>query len=175
MKIHTTTQDLNLLVQQNQQTTNSVSSKGFRLKNYSEQMLMPKLSAESADFYSLSISFGKKRPTVNEAKKVLKTAKKAVGNIAKESNIKMSKWDEFLTGSIFNKALDVTEYETVATAAVAGIACAARAGTIETVLPAKDNKVDNDFAASHALYINRRYKLNMAIKDKNIGCSSSMG
>ena len=152
MKIHTTTQDLNLLVQQDQQATNNVSSKGFRLKNYSEQMLMPKLSAESADYYSSSISFkGGKKPTVNEAKKVLKSTKKLIGDIAKESNIKLSKRDKFLTGSVFNKALDVTDYETVATAAVAGIACAARAGTIETVLPAKDNKVDNDFAASHAL------------------------
>ena len=57
MKIHTT-QNLNSLVQHNQQTTNNVSSKDFRIKNYSEQMLMPKVAAEKSDFYSSSISFG---------------------------------------------------------------------------------------------------------------------
>ena len=62
MNIHTTTQDLKSLVQPNQLSTNNVSSKDFRLKNYSEQMLMPKLSVGKADFYSSSISFGANMP-----------------------------------------------------------------------------------------------------------------
>ncbi len=150
MKIHTT-QDLNTLVQnKNQQTTNSVS-KDFRLKNYSEQMLMPRLSADKAELYGSSISFGKKLPkNLKDGKKMIKSISKKVGDIKKEGVPETQKRDKFLTGSFFNKALDVTDYETLATALVAAGACAARAGTIVT-LPTKKNKEDNIYASSHAL------------------------
>ena len=147
MNIHTTTQDLKSLVQPNQLSTNNVSSKDFRLKNYSEQMLMPKLAAEKADFYSSSISFGAKN--LKDGKKVIKTIKKRVGDIKKIGVPEKKKGDSFRTSSFFNKALDVTGYETLATALVAAIACAARSATI-MALPTKKNKEDNRYAASHA-------------------------
>ena len=150
MKIHTTTQDLNSLVHKNQQTTNNVSSRDFRLKNYSEQMLMPKISAESADFYSTSISFCAKLPkNVKNGKKIIQSIEKKVGDIKEKGVPETKRGDKFRTGPLFNKALDVTDYETLATALVAAIACAARAGTI-MALPTKKNKEDNRYAASHA-------------------------
>jgi len=150
MKIHTT-QNLNSLVQKkDQQTTNSVS-KDFRLKNYSEQMLMPRLSAEKVELCSSSVSFGKKMPkNLKDGKKIIKIVNKKVGNIKKETNLEEKKRDKFLTGSFFNKALDVTDYETLATALVAAGACTARAGTIMAI-PTKKNKEDNIYASSHAL------------------------
>lgn len=147
MKIHTT-QDLNSLVQLHQQTTNSVS-KDFRLKNYSEQMLMPKLSAESADFYSSSITFGAKGSTIKNGKKIIKSVSKKVGNIKKEPNPEQKRGDKFLTGSFFNGTLDVVDYETVATALVAAGACGARGATI-LAIPTKKNKDDNTYAAGQA-------------------------
>ena len=149
MKIHTT-QNLNSLVQLNQQPTNNASSKDFRLKNYSEQMLMPKLSAEKADFYGSSISFGAKTPkNLRDGKKIIKAVSKKVGDIKKEGIPEIRKGDKFRTSSFFNGALNVTDYETLATALVAAVACAARAGTI-MALPTKKNKEDNRYAASHA-------------------------
>ena len=150
MNIHTTTQDLKSLVQPNQLSTNNVSSKDFRLKNYSEQMLMPKLSVGKADCYSSSISFGANMPkNLKDGKKIIKAVNKKVGDIKEKGVPEVKKGDGFRTSSLFNKALDVTDYETLATALVAAIACAARAGTI-MALPTKKNKEDNRYAASHA-------------------------
>ena len=148
MKIHKT-QNLNSLVQTNQQTTNNSVSKDFRLKNFSEQMLMPKLSAESADFYSSSITFGKKVPNIKEGKKIIKATSKKVGIIRKEPNPEKKRGDKFLTGSFFNGTLDVVDYETVATALVAAGACGARGATI-LAIPTKKNKDDNTYAAGQA-------------------------
>ena len=150
MKIHKT-QDLNSLVQLNQLSTNNVSSKDFRLKNYSEQVLMPKVAAEKSDYFNSSISFGKKMPkNIKDGKKIIKAVEKKVGDIAKETVPENKKGDEFITGSFFNRALDVTDYETLATALVAAGACTARAATIQA-LPTKTNKEDNIYASSHAL------------------------
>ncbi len=150
MNIHTTTQDLKSLVQPHQLSTNYVSSKDFRLKNYSEQMLMPKLSAEKADFYSSSISFGAKMPkNLKNGKKIIKAVNKKVGDIKKEGVPEVKKGDSFRTSSFFNGALNVTDYETLATALVAAVACGFRASTI-MALPTKQNKEDNRYAASHA-------------------------
>ena len=148
MKIHTT-QNLNSLVQRNQQSTDNVS-KDFRLKNYSEQMLMPKMSAEKADFYSSSISFGAKLPkNLKDGKKIIKSVNKKVGDIKKEGVPEVKRGDSFRTSSFFNGALNVTDYETLATALVAAVACGFRASTI-MALPTKKNKEDNRYAASHA-------------------------
>jgi hypothetical protein len=65
MNIHTT-QNLNSLVQY-RQSTNHVSSRDFRLKNYSEQLLMPKLSAET-DFMSNPVSFKGKGEAIKNGK-----------------------------------------------------------------------------------------------------------
>lgn len=149
MKIHTT-QNLNSLVQHNQQTTNNVSSKDFRIKNYSEQMLMPKVAAEKSDNFNSSISFGKKMPkNLKDGKKIIKAVEKKVGDIKKEAVPEVKRGDKIRKSPFFNAALDVTDYETLATALVAAVACAARAGTIIT-LPTKKNKEDNRYAASHA-------------------------
>ena len=148
MNIHTTTQDLKSLVHNHQlSSTNNVSSKEFRIKNYSEQMLMPKVAAEKADAFDSSISF--KAKNLKNGKKIIKSIKKGVGEIKKEGTPEKKKGDKFITSSLFNGALDVTDYETLATALVAAIACAARAGTI-IALPTKKNKEDNRYAASHA-------------------------
>ena len=151
MKIHATTQDLNSLVQLNQQTTNNVSSKGFRLKNYSEQMLMPKLSAESADFYSSSISFEGKKPSVKDAKKIIKTGKKAVGEIKKEANLKKKRGDKFLTSSLFDKMLLVSKYETGVQAAIAAVICTLLRPATIMALPSKKGKQDNTYASAHSI------------------------
>lgn len=149
MKIHKT-QNLNSLVQLNQQSTNSVSSKDFRIKNYSEQMLMPRLAAEKADYYSSSVSFGAKMPkNLKDGKKVIKSIEKKIGDIKKEGVPEVKRGDNIRKSPFFNAALDVTDYETLATALVAAVACAARAGTI-MALPTKKNKEDNRYAASHA-------------------------
>ena len=97
MKIHTT-QNLNSLVQLNQQSTNYVSSKDFRLKNYSEQMLLPKISAEGASKGGTSISFegSKNKAILKDAQKIIKTAKKRVGDIEKEPRPEKKKGDGLL-------------------------------------------------------------------------------
>jgi len=151
MKIHTT-QDLNSLVQLNQLSSiNNVSSKDFRLKNYSEQMLMPKVSAESADFYSSSISFGRK-PAVRDAKKVIIATKKTVGDIKKDPRPKERKGDKAMDSPFFNSILKIADNETLTTATIAAIACIFRAFTIG-MLPAKDEntKMNNTYAIGHAL------------------------
>ena len=151
MKIHTT-QDLNSLVQLNQLSTNNVSSKDFRLKNYSEQMLMPKVSAESADYYGSSISFGKRKPAVRDAKKIIIASKKMVGDIKKEPQPKERKGDKRMDSPFFNSILKIADNETLTTATIAAFACILRALTIGA-LPAKDEntKMNNTYAIGHAL------------------------
>ena len=109
MKIHKT-QNLNSLVQLNQQSANNVSSKDFRLKNYSEQMLMPKLSAESAELYGSSVSFGKSKTVLKDAKKIINMTKKSVGEIKSEPQLEKKKGDEFLLGSLFDNMLKVSNF-----------------------------------------------------------------
>ena len=150
MKIHKT-QNLNSLVQFNQQTTNNVSSKDFRLKNYSEQMLMPKLSADYADFYSSSISFKAKKPTVKDAKKIVETGKKLVGEISKEPQPKVKGGDKLIENPLFNWVLSKYEFEPVIQAAASAIICMLlRPATIMALTSGK-NKEDNIYASSHSV------------------------
>ena len=150
MKIHTT-QDLNSLVQNNQ-STNGVSSKGFRLKNYSEQMLMPKLSAESADLYSSSISFGRgKKATVKDLKKIINTTAKKVGEIKNEPNPKIKRGDKLIENPLFNWILSKYGYEPVIQAGASALICMAFRPLAIMALPSKDKtKGDNVYAASHS-------------------------
>jgi len=153
MKIHTT-QNLNSLVQLNQQTTNSVSSKDFRLKNYSELVSKQEQSAESLSMQSSEITFGRnifrrKKTVLKDAEKFIKSKTKKVGELKTEGRPEEKRGDKVITSSLFHKLLNVVEFETVVTASVAAVACAARAGTI-MALPTKKNKEDNRYAASHA-------------------------
>lgn len=153
MNIHTTTQDLNSLVHRNQlSSTSSVSSKDFRLKNYSEQMLMPKVAAESADFYSSAISFkGGKKPTVRDAKKIIETGIKKVGDIKKEPNPEIKRGDKLIEHPLFNWVLSKYEYEPVIQAAAAALICMALRPATIMALPSKGkSKEDNTYAASHS-------------------------
>jgi len=154
MKIHTT-QDLNTLVQKkNQQTTNSVS-KEFRLKNYSEQMLMPKLSAELAESYGSSVTFGslfgKKKPSVADAKKIINNAKKMVGDVAKNANPEKKGRDKFLTGSFFNSLLSISKYETGVQAAIAAVICTVLRPVTIMAMPTQKSKDDNRYASAHSI------------------------
>ena len=149
MKIHTT-QDLNSLVQLNQLTTNNVSSKDFRLKNYSEQMLMPRVSAEKADYYSTSISFCAKG--VKDSKKIIKGIKKCVGDIAKEPKPEIKRGDGIIESSPFNWILSKHRYEPVIQAGAAGIICTLLRPATIMALPSKGkSKEDNTYAASHSI------------------------
>ena len=154
MKIHTT-QNLNSLVQNNQLTTNNVSSKDFRLKNYSEQMLMPKLSAESADVYSSSISFrglfGKKKSILKDAKKIISMRKKKVGDIKQDPQPEKKKGDKFLTGSLFDKMLKLSNFGPITQAVLAALVCTILRPATIMVMPDKNGKANNKYAAAHSI------------------------
>lgn len=151
MKIHTT-QNLNSLVQHNQQTTNNVSSKDFRIKNYSEQMLMPKVAAEKSDYFNSSISFGSgKKPTIKNAKKIIDTCAKKVGDIKKDPNPEIKRGDKIIESPLFNWILSKYEYEPVIQAAAAALICMALRPATIMALPSKGkSKEDNTYAASHS-------------------------
>lgn len=153
MKIHTT-QNLNSLVQNNQLTTNNVSSKDFRLKNYSEQMLMPKVTAESADYYSTSISFGKmfgKKPSLKDAKKFIHANAKKVGDIKKDPQPEKKRGDGFLTGSFFNWMLKVSNFGPITQAGLAALVCTLLRPATIMVMPDKNGKANNKYAAAHSI------------------------
>ncbi len=148
MNIHTT-QNLNSLVQY-RQSTNHVSSRDFRLKNYSEQLLMPKLSAET-DFMSNPVSFKGKGEAIKNGKKVIKQLNRKVGEIAKDAQPEVKKGDKLLNSPLFNKILDIAEYETVIQAAMAAIICIGLRPATILALPSGKSKQDNTYAASHSI------------------------
>ena len=152
MKIHKT-QNLNSLVQLNQQTTNYVSSKDFRL-NYSEQMLMPKLLAESDNIQKTSVSFqgfGKKKPTLKDATKFIKMTKKGVGEISKEPQPEKKKGDGFLTGSLFDSLLKISNFGPITQAGLAAIVCTILRPATIMFMPDKEGKTNNKYAAAHSI------------------------
>ena len=154
MKIHTT-QDLNSLVQLNQLTTNNVSSKDFRLKNYSEQMLMPRVSAEKAGYCNSSISFGslfgKKKPNVKDLKKFINTRKKKVGDIKKDPQPEIKKGDKFLTGSFFDSMLKISNFGPITQAGLAALVCTILRPATIMVMPDRNGKANNKYAAAHSI------------------------
>ncbi len=138
MKIHTT-QDLNSSVHLNQLSANSVPSKDFRIKNYSEQMLMPKLSAEKADLYSSgNISFKSKLPEL-----VKKVAKNTKPKSFLEKQLE-KKW--------FRNVLDFMDHEVLVQAMIAGVVCMVlRPLTIMLLaLFTPDSKKDSAYASAHS-------------------------
>ena len=151
MNIHTTTQDLKSLVHNQQlSSTNNVSSKEFRIKNYSEQMLMPKLAAEKADTFDSSISFRAKN--LRDSEKILNAVKKGVGEIRKDPNPEIKKGDKLIEHPLFNWILSKYEYEPVIQAAAAALICMALRPATIMALPSKGkSKEDNTYAASHSI------------------------
>ena len=148
MNIHTT-QNLNSLVQY-RQSTNHVSSRDFRLKNYSEQLLMPKLSAET-DFMSNPVSFKGKGEAIKNGKKVIKQLNRKVGEIAKDAQPEVKKGDKLLNSPLFNKLVEMGEYEPVIQAAMAAIICIGLRPATILALPSGKSKQDNTYAASHSI------------------------
>ncbi len=150
MKIHTT-QNLKSMVQTTQQPTNYVSSKDFRLKNYSEQMLLPKLSAESAGLERTSISFGSSKTTAKDAIKIIKKTKKMVGEIKKEPQPERKKGDSFLTGSLFDNMLKISNFGPITQAGLAAIVCTVLRPATIMFMPDKEGKTNNKYAAAHSI------------------------
>lgn len=146
MKIHTTQ---NLTSFGRMQSTNNVDIPEIRL-NYSEQMRLSQLLAEP-DLNKDMVSFRGKGNPVKDGKKIVESIKKIVGDVKDKPVIDKKRGDDFLKGSFFNNSLKITDFETVATASIAAIACAARSATI-AALPSKEkSKEDNIYAASQAL------------------------
>lgn len=142
MKIHTT-QNLNSFAGTN--STNMLSSNEIRL-NYSEQMRKKSLM-EEPDSYESNVSFRGKNP-VKDAKKIISSIKKKVGEVAKNPQPESKKGDSILKSPLFDKILNVAEYETVVQASIAAVACGARALTINALPGDKEN---NAYASGHAL------------------------
>ncbi len=142
MKIHTT-QNLNSFA--GTKSTNMLSSNEIRL-NYSEQVRRQALMDEPDSFES-NVSFKGKNP-IKDAKKVIKSIKKKVGEVAKNPQPESKKGDSILKSPLFDKILNVAEYETVVQASIAAVACGARALTINALPGDKEN---NAYASGHAL------------------------
>ena len=142
MKIHTT-QNLNSLA--GAKSTNMLSSNEIRL-NYSEKM-RKQLLMDEPDSYESNVSFKGKNP-VKDAKKIIKSIKKMVGDVAKTPQPESKKGDSILKSPLFDKILNVAEYETVVQASIAAVACGARALTINALPGDKEN---NAYASGHAL------------------------
>ena len=149
MKIHTT-QNLSSLVQ-NQQTTNSVSSKDLRTEQYSEKMLVPNLSANS-NVHGVTVTFGKKQPNMKDLKKVINNTKKLVGDIAKDPHPEEKWGDKIIESRLFNWILSKHSHEPIIQAAAAGIICTILRPTTIMAIPAKGkSKEDNIYASSHSI------------------------
>ena len=148
MNIHTTQ---NLISKVRKQSTDNVTIPEIR-SNYLEQMRKQNLY-DQPDSFEGGVSFkGKKGPTVENAKKIINTTKKMVGDVAKESQPKRKIGDGLNDSPLFNKILNFANNEVLATASIAAVACMLRAATIG-ILPAKDEntKINNKYAIGHTL------------------------
>lgn len=147
MKVHTT-QNLNSLVQYRQSA--NMSSRDFRLKNYSEKLPLPYYAAEN-NVFSDSMSFKGKGNAIKDAKKVIRQLNRKVGDIAQEAQPEVKKGDKLLNSPLFNKVLELAEYETVIQAAMAAIICIGLRPATILALPSGKSKQDNTYAASHSI------------------------
>ena len=95
MKIHTT-QNLNSLA--GAKSTNMLSSNEIRL-NYSEKM-RKQLLMDEPDSYESNVSFKGKNP-VKDAKKIIKSIKKMVGDVAKTPQPESKKRGQYFEKSPF--------------------------------------------------------------------------
>lgn len=144
MKIHTT-QNLNSF-RSNQPTDSITIPEEIRL-NYSEQMSRLLDEPESHD----SVSFRGKKNPIKDGKKIIKSIKKAVGEVSKEAKPEVKRGDKFLMSPFFDKLLNVADYETVVQSAMAAAVCMVlRPATIMS-FPGKKNKDDNVYASAHSI------------------------
>ena len=135
-------QSLKQLNLDNRQPTLSKESK----LNYSTKSMYKNLKDEP-DSYNISVSFGKKG-NLKDAKKIVNSIKKGVGEISKNPQPEVLKGDKFLNSPFFDKLLNVVDYEPVIASIVAAVACGARAATLKTM---PGDKTDNTYAAGHAV------------------------
>lgn len=147
MNIHTT-QNLNSFGRI--QSTNKLDIPEIIRLNYSEHLQRQRLLDEPLPADSMVAFKGKANP-IKDGKKVVKSIKKVVGEIKKDPAIEKEKGDRLLKSSFFNALLKVTDFETVATATIAAVACAARSATIAAMPSKEKSKEDNIYAASQAL------------------------
>ena len=141
MKIHTT-QNLNSDVSKT--STNNATIPYEIRSNYLSTA--KSLHSKNADM----VSFKGKSISADEIKKIVEQIKKTVGKVAKDASPEVKRGDKILMSPLFNKLLNVVDYETVVTATVAALACVARAGTI-LGMSNEENKGNNTYAAVHAL------------------------
>ena len=117
MKIHTT-QNLGSL--ERKKSTNIVAQNELSFPRLQEKSLN-KIFSENTGMTLVSFRAGK--PNSKDAKKVVNSAKKVVGEIKKAAEVEVEKGDKFLLSSFFNALLKVADYEAVVQAAIAAIIC----------------------------------------------------
>ena len=91
-------------------------------------------------FMENNVSFAAKKPNSKDAKKVVNTVKKVVGDIAKEAKPEVEKGDKLLKSSFFNALLKIADYETVVQAAIAAVICLLLRPVTIMALPTKKSK-----------------------------------
>ena len=141
-----TTQNLNSMVSKDKSINAVTIPNEIRydyLQNDLSQASLTRSNSESM------ISFKKKKPTPNEIKRLVETVKKTVGNISEKANPEVKRGDKLFRSPLFNRILNVVDYETVVQASIAAIACAARGGTI-MAMSNEENRGNNTYAVSHA-------------------------
>ena len=98
-----------------------------------------------------SVSFRGKKNPIKDGKKIIKSIKKAVGEVSKEAKPEVKRGDKFLMSPFFDKLLNVADYETVVQAAMAAVVCMVlRPATIMS-FPGKKNREDNVYASAHSI------------------------
>ena len=140
------TQNLNL---QNSKynSTNKTSNPYLNKPDY---LMCSQDSSMLAPVNASNISFQAKKPDAKDVKKFIESIKKGVGKLLDKASPEKEKGDKLLKSPLFNKILNVVDFETVVQSTVAAIACAARAATI-VGMSNEDNKGNNTYAAGHAL------------------------
>ena len=95
---------------------------------------------------------GGNKPNSKDVKKVFETVKKVVGAMKEKAQPEKKRGDNLLKSPLFNKLLNVVDFETVVTATIAAIACAFRGFTILGMSKKSDeqSKGNNTYAVSHA-------------------------
>ncbi len=139
MKIHTT-QNLSSLGNRN--STNNLAQNELRLSRLYEENSRSMFDSEGSNM--TIVSFRASKPNSKDAKKVIKSAKKLVGEIKKNATPEVEKGDKFLLSSFFNALLKVADYETVVQAAIAAVICVLLRPLTIMALPTGSNSKKSD-------------------------------
>ena len=148
MKIHTT-QNLNSLALKERSTNNANA-----LPNEIRYDFLEKNSSDLMAISGSSVpSFKGKKPEPEVIKKIIQKVIKKVGDVAGKAAPEVKKGDKLLESPLFGKTLNVVDYETVAQATIAAVACVGRAGTLWGMSrnSSEENKGNNIYAICHAL------------------------